>query len=361
MWFVLSLDPGISRWDKGSKWILGTFCLLFLSQYGPRLAPFIAGLPIGCFGMGATALWQTAVEGGNRASGYTNAIQWGNTGMLLACLAGSCLVVYWRQSGWWWRALMLCSVCAALAASLFSESRGGWLAIFAIVPFALILTRQFCADKFRLALSILLIFLVVFVAVLAATPSLRDRAAVAVQQVENYYHEGKGDSSLGVRLQQYELAATMIPEKPWLGWGAHGFVNEMKSRVKAGEYSSWMVRYPQIHNDLLDVWVKVGVLGFLLQLMLYGWVLYIFWPCRGRFDKLERNSALWRDVVAIRIMGSLIPVCYFVFGLTQPFFNHNSGIMTYVFYVAVLWGALRRVESEGTTGVQKSDAGLSTI
>ena len=358
MWFILSLDTGAGRWDKGSKWILGAFCLLFVAQYGPRIDMFVAGLPIGCLGMGLTALWQIFVQGVSRANGYTNAIQWGNTGMLLACLSAACLVVYWHRKAWWWRMLMLLAILAALTASLFSESRGGWVAPVVAAPFTLIWTRKIAPDKLKLAFVVLAVFVAVFAAGFAATPQFRDRVAVGVSEVQRYYSAEEGDTSLGVRLQQYRLAADMIAEKPWLGWGAHGFVGELENRVNAGEYSPLMVNFPQIHNDLLDVWVKAGLLGCLLQLALYGWVLYMFWPNPRRLKGFERPTERWCDALVVRIMGCLAPICFLVFGSTQPFFNHNSGIMTYVFYVAVLWAALRRMEREASDDNGNPDKAL---
>ena len=75
MWFVLTLDVGVNRWDKGIKWLLGALCLLYLAAYPPRPPFFRAGLPIGCVGMGGLALWQVCHLGLDRANGFTNAIQ----------------------------------------------------------------------------------------------------------------------------------------------------------------------------------------------------------------------------------------------------------------------------------------------
>ena len=36
MWFLLSLDTGFGRWDKGLKWILGAVVLLFTVAFPPR-------------------------------------------------------------------------------------------------------------------------------------------------------------------------------------------------------------------------------------------------------------------------------------------------------------------------------------
>lgn len=344
MWFLLSLDPGAARWDKGSKWLLGVPCLWFLAAYPPRPQAFVAGVPIGCAGMGMLGLWQTWGQGFDRATGFTNAIQWGNLALLLACMALVCATVFWRQRPWPWRLMMGLAVLAGMAASLLSQSRGGWLALALVFPVLLLQVRQVRPRLFRRVLLLVLVSVAAVAAVLAFTPSLNERIALAANEIHGYLATGDGNNSVGNRLDQYRLAAHMIPQKPWLGWGAHGFVEEMQRLVASGEYSQGQVHYPEVHNIFLDAWVKVGVFGVLLQAALLAYVLYLFWPSPARLRPWPEDSAAWHEALALRVMGSLVPVCYFVFGMSQPFFNHNSGIMFFVFYVSVLWSALRGVE-----------------
>ncbi len=344
MSFLLSLDLGVGRWDKGSKWLLGVPCLFFLAAYPPRPRAFIVGVPIGCIGMGALAAWQTWGQGLPRAAGFTNAIQWGNLALLLACMALVCLTVLWRLRSWPWRITMGLAVLAGMGASLLSQSRGGWLALGLVFPVLLLQVRQVRPRLFGRVLVLSLVSVAAVVAVLAFTPRLNARVAVAVTEVGNYLATGDGSTSLGNRLDQYRLAAQLIPQKPWLGWGAHGYVQEMERLVASGQFAQEQVHYPEIHNIFLDAWVKVGLFGVLLQAALLACVLYLFWPSRRRLQQWPDDSADWHDALALRAMGSLVPVCYLVFGMSQPFFNHNSGIMFFVFYVAVLWTALRGLE-----------------
>ena len=344
MWFLLSLDMGTARWDKGLKWLLGAVSLLFVVAYPPRPHAFNFGLPIGCIGMGVLALWQTQGLGMERATGYTNTIQWGNLALLLACLAVVPLVVFWRVYGKAWRVLMVVAIALALAASLLSQSRGGWVALVGVLGLWVVVVWRL---RPRLLVPLLVWaagLLVVLALVLGFTPRFKKRIDLAVTEVSGYVEAGKENTSLGIRLAQYNLVAQLIPQKPWLGWGAHGFVAEMQRRVDAGEYGNEMMHYPQIHNDFLDVWVKIGVLGVLLQATLFGWVLAMFWPTRARLGRYAEDSPPWRDALALRVMGCVVPVAYLIFGMSQPFFNHNSGIMCFVFYVAVLWSALQGVE-----------------
>ena len=140
--FLLSLDLGASRWDKALKWWLGVPCLLYLVACPPRPQAFAAGLPWGCAGMGALALWQVVGQGLERATGYTNTIQWGNLALLLACLTTVPLAIFWRQHRWPWRLCMGLAAAMGLAASLLSQSRGGWLALVAVIALCLLLSRR---------------------------------------------------------------------------------------------------------------------------------------------------------------------------------------------------------------------------
>ena len=354
MWFLLSLDHGAARWDKGIKWLLGIPCLLFVVAYPPPPKAFIAGVPLGCIGMGGLALWQTAGQGLERATGFTNAIQWGNLALLLACMALVCVGVLWRLRSWTWRAVLCGAVVAGMAASLLSQSRGGWLALLLVFPVLLLQVRQIRPQWFRPLLILSVSVVAVVAAVLVFTPSLNERMALAVTEVEIYLSTGNGNTSIGNRLDQYRLVAQMIPQKPWWGWGAHGFVEEMQRRVAQGEFAQLLLRYPQIHNDFLDVWVKVGLWGVLLQALLFGYVLYLFWPSRGRLQQWPEESEHWLHALVLRVMGSLVPVCYLVFGMSQPFFNHNSGIMFFVFYVAVLWATVRGLERGARTWANRT-------
>jgi len=350
--FALSLDPGWARWDKGVKWLLGIPCLLYLVIAPPRPSAFMAGLPIGCLGMGLLALWQVWGRGLERANGYTNAIQWGNLALLLACLTAVCLAVFWRQrgtawQGWLWRVTMVLAVLLGTVASLLSQSRGGWLAVVAIFPLWLVWAWRIRPRLFMRLLLGLTLLLALGALVVGFTPRLKERVQLASTEISGYLENGSDNTSLGLRLAQYTLAAELIPEKPWLGWGAQGFVQEVRQRVDAGQHSREMLYYPQIHNDFLDIWVKVGLGGVLVQAALFIWVFAMFWPRRQHLAHWHGNTTPWREAAALRIMGTTVPVAYVVFGQSQPFFNHNSGIMCFVFLTAVLWAALQGIEREG--------------
>ncbi len=44
------------------------------------------------------------------------------------------------------------------------------------------------------------------------------------------------------------------------------------------------------------------------------------------------------QIRALALAGTLLPVAFIDFGLSQTFLAHNSGAMFYAFWLAVIWG-----------------------
>lgn len=345
MWYFLSaLDGGIGQWDRPLKFILAAACLLFAMCFPPVVRVFLWGIPLGSAGAGFMALWQVVVQGMDRATGYTNAIQWGNMALLLSCFSCLYAAVFWRERSVPWRLMVLVSAALGALASLLSGSRGGWLALVLVLPMLMVLVRMYRPQFFGRLLLGAAALLVVLAGVLASMPRLSERVDEVYQNVHTYLHTGNSNTSLGIRLEQYRLAVQMIGEKPLLGWGMRGYVEEMHRRVDSGAYGQAIREYNFIHNDFLDIWVKLGVPGVLLQAALFIALLRLFWPSRRRMALWAPDSTAWREAMVLRIMGSLMPAMYLTFGMSQQFFVHNSGIVFFVFLVVALWSSLRGLE-----------------
>ncbi len=345
MWYQLSaLETEIARWDRPSKFLLGAICLLFAVTYPPRPAAFSWGLAVGSIGAGLTGVWQVYGMGLERATGYTNAIQWGNIALLMATTLAVQAGVHWQQLRTWQKGGVVLAVALGLEASLLSASRGGWVALLLVVPAVLLCVLRYRREllwKLAAGLTLALVLLGA-----ANVDMLSARVKLAEAEVSQYFEQSATHSSLGIRLEQYRLAGQLIREKPLQGWGMRGYVNEMHKRVDAGQYSPSIREYNFIHNEFIDLWVKLGVLGVLLQASLYVCVLALFWPSAKRMSRWEGMPERWRNILALRLSGAVVPLMYFSFGLTQHFFVHNSGIVLFVFCVVILWSALRAQEEE---------------
>lgn len=348
-WYVVA-PPGsdMGRWDRPAKFLLGIACLLFVSRAAPKPRAQFWGLVVGCIGMGAVALWQVHVEGEPRASGFptgrTNAIQWGNLALLLGVMLVLQAMALRRQLGRWVLALAAAAVLVAFNASVLSGSRGGWLALLLAMPVALyLLWRMRPAALMKVLAAVAVVVAVVGVANHAV---LSQRWDVMEQEILEYQATRTANNSVGQRLEHWRFAWNLGLERPVLGWGMQGYLEEKQRRVAAGEYSPAIVEYLFTHNELLDVFVKAGLPGVLALLLLYAVPTCMFWPTRARVAAYASQPAPVRSqMIALRLAGLSIPLLYAGFGLTQVYFAHNSGIMPFVFLTMLTWAALQGLDA----------------
>lgn len=344
LWFELTTQQGFHRWDRPIKWALGALCIFFAAAYPPRPNAFFYGLPVGCIGMGALAFWQVFGQGMGRATGYTSAIPWGDTALVLACFSGVYTAVFWKEKSWSWRLLQIFSVIAGLSASLLSQARGGWIALAPVLLMFLLIGWQMRSHLFRPLAALLCGLLMVFLLIIGITPSLRAHVEKAVTEVSQFYQDHKVGTSLGIRLEQYRLALEVIPEKPLLGWSRKGFVAETERRVALGDFDPSIIEFKDfIHNEILDSWAKTGIPGVLIQLAIYAVPIFLFWPSRKRLSHLKIQEE-WQQALCLRLMGCLMGVMYLSFGMTMPYFAHNSGTVFFIFCLICLWSALQSLD-----------------
>ena len=353
MGFVWLLDSsdGAWRWgalDRPSKYLLALPCLFFLLAYAPNPRWLWTGITLGALGSGGIALYQIGVLHLPRAAGYTNAIQYGNLSVLLALM---CLVLLaTRPPGvqTWRRLVMAVGVVLGLVGSVLSQSRGGWVALALIFPaLALVLRpyigwRQFAAGTAALlcALSVL---------VFVQRHGLEERLDMAVTEAQQFEQKGDAVSSVGQRLAHWQLAWDMGLARPVLGWGKSGYDAEKQRQVNAGQAHPFLLEFAHVHNEVLDLFAKHGLLGVLALLLFYGVPLALFWPTRARVMVPATNGGMQLDrtALALHLVGWTVPVAYIAFGLTQVFFAHNSGNVFYLFMVMLVHSCLQARQHAG--------------
>jgi O-antigen ligase len=361
LWITLA-DPAerTGQWDRPAKFVLAAMCLLFATAYPPKAKAMYGGLIVGCIGAGAVAMWQVHVEGAPRASGFptqrTNAIQWGNLALLLGVMLLLQAIALRKRFGWPGKLLAVVGVLAALDASVLSQSRGGWLALLAAIPLGLVLLYQI---KPR-ALGKAVIGLLVLLAVVSAMNYrvLAQRMHLMEKEVVVYDTQRDASSSVGQRFEHWRFAWDMTKERPLLGWGMGRYMAEKEARVAAGRYHPAIVEYKFVHNEVLDVLVKRGIVGLLALLAFYAIPIWLFWPTRERMA-CHADARVRAQVLALRLAGLSIPVLYIGFGLTQVFFAHNSGIMFYLFMTTLCWSALLGLERGDCAQGQPSRIGAA--
>ena len=344
LWVALA-DPmeGWGQWDRPSKFLLAIPCLLYASVFPPRPKAFFWGLMVGSLGAGAIAAWQVYGLGEWRATGHTNAIQYGNLALLLAVLLAVFVAAIHKQLSVPEKLLSIVAIIAGMDASVLSLSRGGWLALLVAMPFGLALLYRY---RTRLFWRVIVGLMVV-----VGLMSVLNRDMIATRwdemtsEIKVYETTRNADTSVGQRLEHWRFAWVVGLEKPLTGWGVAGYTAEKAKRVASGEYKKPILEYKFVHNEVMDVFVKTGLLGLALLLWFYMLPIWMFWPTQARMQMFEGGDpGQRRMMLALRMSGVCVPVLYVGFGFTQVFFAHNSGIMFYLFSIILLWSMVQGLE-----------------
>ena len=323
--------------DRPAKYIAALPCLFMLAWRGPSVAALWNGMVAGAWGAGGIALWQTFVQRLPRATGYTNAIQYGDLSLLLGLLCLLGLAALWQTWPRWQRASLAGGAFMGLLASLLSQTRGGWLALALLLPvLAALMTRHLPARALKASAAALLAGLAAL-ALTLQTPLL-ERMETAAQETQQFMETEQADTSVGHRFAHWQMAWRMGLQKPLWGWGRAGYEREKQALVERGQAPPSVLRFSHAHNEVLDAFVRRGLAGALAVLAFYAVPLAVFWPTRARHQAVP--AAARRRAFPLRLAGVALVMAYMGFGLTQVFFSHNSGNLFYLFMLALLHGAL---------------------
>lgn len=329
LWMLDLADvPTWGVMDRPSKYLLALPCLFYLAVFPPQTRWLWWGLAVGAWGSGLVALRQTQWQGLERATGYTNAIQYGDLSLLLALMCLAVLLVQWTRWSLWQRLAWVSSVGMGLLGSLLSGSRGGWLALGLSLP-VLVALQAWCGQRRRALLGAALVLAGTVALIGFGSADMRARLDKASQEVADYQNKGDAASSVGQRLDHWKLAWAMGLDRPLTGWGRQGYETEKARRVAAGQAHPFVLQFGHAHNEVLDLFAKRGLPGVAVLLFFYGVPLLLFWPTPRRVRR--PNGQIDEEMLGLCLVGVLLPVTYIGFGLTQVFLAHNSGNMFYLF------------------------------
>ena len=342
-----------SDWSKGTsvlnkpvRYLLVLPCLLYLMRFPPSLRFILAGVAVGAACGGLRALYEVFILGLDRpwttAEKTSGAIQLGNLCGLFGLICWLQLMVYGARWGWLQRLAMLACCGLGLLGSLLSQTRGGWLALALCLPLLFWLIWRWLSRRRALLGAAVLGALLVPLGWHMA-PQLEQRLDWAIHEVTSYESTGNANTSVGQRLDHWKLAWSMGQDRPLLGWGDAGYVTEKARRVAAGQASPVILEFGHAHNEALDMFVKRGALGVVGLGALYLVPLALFWP-RRRGAAPSQAGLTPDDSICIHLTGVTLVVAHMGFGLTQVFFAHYNGVMTYLALVILLFAAQHPVQ-----------------
>lgn len=311
LWAWRTLDPYF-------PFVLLAFGVWAIRKYKPLTIYFWCGIAIGAVLAACIAWYQAEVLGG-RAEGFTHPIQFGNLALLMGIL---CLVHLLIVRGRVWiDTLMALGFFAGLAASVWSQTRGGWLAVLLIVAWMMAKATQDWHIAKRILTAVALLF-VLAIPAMHNNGIVQDRIMRAVSEFNDYLASNTQASSVGARLAMWEFAFKDITIAPFVGQGVDGWKKNRDLGIQSGALDPIMKEFSHLHNEFLDVTYKTGLIGLALLLALYFVPMLMFFK-----PYLHGYSA---ETKALAMGGMVLPMVFIDCGLTQVLLSHNSGRMVFV-------------------------------
>ena len=359
------LSKGWSVLNKPSRYLLAVLCIPFVFAFPPRGRYLLLGIAVGAAAGGFRALYDVHVLGFDRAwidsaTRSSGAIQYGNLSGLFGLMCWLQWVVGMERCRWQQRLLMAACAVLGLLGSLLSQTRGGWLALaLCMLPLSWLLVRHLWGRRVLVGGAGLLA-LVLLLSWYQA-PQLEQRWEQAQSEVSGYVDNGNARTSVGQRLDHWQLAWNMGLDRPLGGWGEVGYQQEKQRRVAAGLAHPIVLEFGHAHNEWLDMFAKRGLFGIGGLLLFYGIPLALFWPTQARVRLPD--GEIDRDALCLRLVGVLFPMSYLGFGLTQVFLAHYNGLMVYMFMVTLTLAALKGLPCTSTrypVSVQKNQPSASS-
>ena len=323
------------HYDNFSRFLFAIPVLLLLLRFPIKLIYLWSGIALGALGAGIVAVVDFYVYGELRAGGYNNPIQFGDIAMLFSCvlMAG---FAWAKQHSRSMIIIFFVGFMSGIWASLLSGARGGWL----VLPFAIglfYLVNDLHKNTKKSAIFIFAVLCFCGFAYYFLSPSLlQSRINDVISDLQQYFHANNANTSLGARITLWQASLPLIAEHPLLGWGSvANYVN------LSGDKAEIFQRFNHFHNDFLDALVKRGLLGGMALLMIYVVPGVLF------YRQLKQCVSAKAPLVYASL---LLIVATFVFGLTQSFFSHSSGVMVYVFLLVILWAQVRAPDASYNEG-----------
>jgi O-antigen ligase len=337
--FVFSLlikGAKLSYLDWSSRLLYAIPVIFLLLKYPLSLKKLQWGIVGGAIIAGIVAIVQISFFDVGRA--YTNLhnawgkgympIQSGDMAMTLGLLSLSLGLFHLKKKKYAFAALALIATLLGIGGSFLSGSRGGWLAIPVVFAYLLIEHRKHLNLKNVSATLIVLALL--FTGMNKFDPGgIMDRIDQGIHNTQ-VYSKGDKNTSVGIRFVLWKSAMETFEQNPIFGAGYEGRVLSREQQVKAGTFPKVIADegylHAHAHNQYLEALSVRGIIGLLILLAIF------FVPIQS-FVKQSRHN---ENSQILKEMGIVTVLSVMAYGLTQAFFNANSGVVFYSLMIVIL-------------------------
>jgi len=270
--------------------------------------------------------WLVLVTDGRPETPQFNSVTYGNLTLLLSVICLFSMGMDLTPFPGAERALKLLTGLLGVVAFLWTQTRGGLLAVPCFLLIGLVVT----GPRLRWMRAVAGALLVV--ATMAAAThdgALKGRIAAGISEYDDCSAGHLADTSVCIRLQLWRSALHMIREAPVFGvGGGDRFREELASLAEAGAISPFVARdFGEAHNDFLHFTATFGVLGGL------GLVLAYLSPAVLLAQRLRRGPQTSRLAAAA---GLSLCSAFAIFGLTEMMMRDMRVAAFYAVWVALL-------------------------
>lgn len=214
------------------------------------------------------------------------------------------------------------AISLGILGTILSGSRGSWVAVPVAFSILFIFARK--QSKKWLLLIVTMLGVIFTISYFIPQTNLANRITLAKHDISEFYNQNFS-TSLGLRLGLWQNSHFFFTEKPLLGWGEQGFLDEKARLIQQGTIDPALSHIGHLHNQYLEVLVKQGAIALFLLLMFLYVPLHYFIK-----SILSRNDAEARHIALLGI----ITVCSFaIYGLTDILLQFNVGLTLYFIIV----------------------------
>lgn len=271
--------------------------------------------------------------GVDRANGTMHPIRFGDLTLLMGfiSLAGA---LYIKDLKIWLRILGGAAFLCGLFASVLSQSRGGWVALPALL--VIVLWPLFREMSYKNK-TVVMLAIVVSVILIYEAPSLKvsERIEMAVSDVVKYRDEGDSGTSLGARFDMYETGYHMFQKNVWFGVGVGHYQEQALAYYSEheGRMSGEVVIWGNPHNEIILHMATRGVVGLVVVLGLFLTGIFFF---IGRIRTYDKNIQFYA------VSGLMVFVAYLHFGMSISLFIHRDFTLFFVIYATLFAAGVRK-------------------
>lgn len=215
--------------------------------------------------------------------------------------------------------------------SVMSGSRTGWMAVPLITALLLYLRQKNGTQQLKLLLLSMSIAISIAVMLFFTSSTIHARVGLAAQEIIGYSWTGIApETSVGFRITFLRIAADLIMEHPFMGYGdtsLAGIILSAHIYTYASPAAIHMALNSGFHNELVTNAVRDGLFAMLAAFMLFAVPIYIF------FKRLQSDCKMQR---ANSIIGIVFVLCIFISSLSTEVFDLKYMASFYALMISLL-------------------------